>query len=76
MLAMLLSLAFAVSVFSWLLAPLFGPSTQITEARGEGELSLAVSRSLRELETDLDLGKIHPEDLAAIQQHLEKESGA
>ena len=74
--AMLLSLALAVSVFSWFLAPLFGPSAQIAQARGEDELSLALNRSLRELETDLGLGKIHPEDLAAIQQHLEKESGA
>lgn len=74
MLAMLISLALAVGVFSWLFAPLFEPPAQIADARGENELNLAVNRSLRELETDLDLGKIQPEDLNAIQQHLAKES--
>jgi hypothetical protein len=75
MFGMLVSLALAVAVFAWILAPLFGPPSPIAESRGSEELSAAVDRSLRELRTDLELGKIQEEDLAAIQEHLTQESG-
>lgn len=75
MLAVLLSLAVAVAAFAWALSPLFSEGGEIPQTRGEEELSVAVERSLRELETDLALGKIHRDDLAAIEDHLRKEMG-
>jgi hypothetical protein len=75
MLETLLSLALALGVFAWVLRPLFARGAAAPEAAGGADVSLAVRRSLQEFETDLDLGKIGREDLAAIRQHLEKESG-
>lgn len=75
MLATLLSLALALAFFAWILRPLFAERGAAREAAGGPDAGLALRRSLQELETDLELGKIGREDLAVIRQHLEKESG-
>jgi len=76
MIPVLVSLALAIGAFAWLLAPLFGPTKGLVGGRERSDLGAAIDRSLKELQTDLELGKIQAEDLAAIQEHLEKEMGA
>ena len=74
MAATLFSLALALAAFLWVLYPLFGDPAAIPQGRPEGEARMALSRSLQELRTDLDLQKIKEEDLKEIQQHLEEEA--
>jgi hypothetical protein len=74
MAATILSLALALGAFLWVLSPLFGDPAPIPQARPEDEARMALSRSLQELRTDLDLQKIQAEDLKEIQQHLEEEA--
>ncbi len=69
-----LSLAVALACFVWVLTPLFGPPREITSQRSSREAELAVSKSVQELRTDLDLQKIQPEDLEHITRYLEEES--
>lgn len=74
MAATLFSLAVALAAFVWVLYPLFGEEAPIPQGRPEDEARMALSRSLQELRTDLDLQKIQAEDLEEIQQHLEEEA--
>lgn len=76
MAAALVSVALALAAFIWILWPLFEEARTREPVPAGSDAGLALRRSLRELETDLDLGKIRREDLAVIQEHLEKESGA
>jgi hypothetical protein len=70
----LLSLVVAVAAFGWVLAPLFGEPTEISQARSTDQIQDAVDRSVRELKTDLELQKIQASDLEEIQNFLETES--
>ncbi len=74
MLATLVSLAGALLIFIWVLAPMFGPPREIVQTRPKGEAEAAVSKSMQELRTDLDLDKIQQDDLDHIKAFLEDES--
>lgn len=69
-----LSLAVALGCFIWVLAPIFDPPQQISLERSSQDARLAVSKSVQELRTDLDLQKIQQEDLDHITRYLEEES--
>lgn len=69
-----LSLAVALAFFIWVLAPIFAPPQQIALERSSQDARLAVSKSVQELRTDLDLQKIQQEDLEHITRYLEEES--
>jgi hypothetical protein len=70
----LLSLALALLSFSWVISPLFGEAAQIPQERSQQDVAVAVSRSVQELKTDLELDKIQSDDLDHIQRFLEEES--
>lgn len=74
MAATLVTLAGAVLVFLWVLYPLFGKAREIPQERSAVEVQAAVSKSVQELRTDLELRKIEQEDLDHIQAFLEEES--
>lgn len=70
----LVALAATVIVFIWVLFPLFGTARQITQTRSIQDVQAAVSKSVQELNTDLELHKIHQDDLDHIKAFLEEES--
>lgn len=70
----LVALAATVIVFVWVLSPLFGTARQITQTRSFQDVQAAVSKSVQELNTDLELHKIHQDDLDHIKAFLEEES--
>jgi hypothetical protein len=70
----LMALAGAVLVFVWVFFPLFGPSHEIAQGRSIGDVQAAVSKSVQELRTDLELHKIRQDDLDHIKAYLEEES--
>lgn len=74
MVAVAFSMLLALGAFLFTLWPLFGEREPIPVERPPDQLKEAVGRSVRELETDLRLGKIQKEDLEIILRHLEKES--
>ncbi len=74
MAATLVTLAGAVLVFLWVLFPLFEKAREIPQERSALEVQAAVSKSVQELRTDLELRKIEQEDLEHIQAFLEEES--
>jgi|WetSurMetagenome_2_1015567.scaffolds.fasta_scaffold04072_2 hypothetical protein len=74
MIATLVTLVGAVVVFLWVLYPLFGKPQQIPQERSALDMQAAVSKSVQELRTDLELRKIEQEDLDHIQAFLEEES--
>jgi hypothetical protein len=73
---LLVSLVLAVAAFAWALQPVFDAPQAIPQERADGLLNDAVTRSVHELETDLRLQKILPEDLDLIQEHLKRESAS
>ena len=70
----LLALAATVVVFVWVLLPLFGAARQIAQNRSTEDVQAAVSKSVQELNTDLELHKIRQDDLDHIKAFLEEES--
>jgi len=70
----LVALAATVVVFVWVLLPLFGTARQIAQSRSAEDVQAAVSKSVQELRTDLELHKIRQDDLDHIQAFLEEES--
>lgn len=74
MAATLVTLVGALLVFFWVFSPLFGTRRDIPQARSAGDVQAAVSKSVQELRTDLELHKIHQDDLDHIKAFLEEES--
>ena len=74
MAATLVTLAGALLVFFWVFSPLFGARVEILQTRPASDAQDAVSKSVQELKTDLELHKIHQEDLDHIKAFLEEES--
>ncbi len=70
----LVALAGTLAVFVWVLFPLFGTARLIAQTRPAGDVQAAVSKSVQELKTDLELHKIRQDDLDHIQAFLEEES--
>ena len=70
----LAALATAVLVFVWVFFPLFGTAREIAQGRSILDAQAAVSKSVQELRTDLDLHKIQQDDLDHIKAFLEEES--
>lgn len=70
----LISLALAGLLFVWVFFPLFSSSREIVQTRSASDVQQAVSKSMQELRTDLELHKIHQEDLDHIKAFLEEES--
>jgi len=74
MLPTLLFLAGAVALFLWVLNPLFGKPEPLVHFGAEAEIGESIAHSIQEFRADLDLGKIQPEDLTAIERHLRASS--
>lgn len=74
MLTTLFTLAVSVALFLWVLNPLFGKAEALAARGAEAEIGESVARSIQEFRADLELGKIQPEDLAAIEDHLRASS--
>jgi hypothetical protein len=70
----LLALAGALAIFVWVFFPIFGSARQIAQGRPYGDAREAVSKSVQELRTDLELNKIQQDDLDHIKAFLEEES--
>lgn len=70
----LVVLALAAAAFSFALRPLFGKPEPIPQDRPEGDIRLALEKSLQEFRTDLQMQKIQEEDLRAIEGYLEQTS--
>jgi hypothetical protein len=70
----LLALAGALAIFVWAFFPLFGPTREIVQSRSVSDVQAAVSKSIQELRTDLELHKIQQDDLDHIKAFLEDES--
>lgn len=69
-----LILALAAAAFAAVLRPLFRKFETIPQERPEEEMRSAVQKSIQELRTDLQLQKIHGDDLSEIEAYLEKTS--
>jgi hypothetical protein len=69
-----LILALAAAAFAAVLRPLFRKFEPIPQERPEEEMRSAVQKSIQELRTDLQLQKIHGDDLSEIEAYLEKTS--
>ena len=74
MAATLLTLGLAAVIFIWVFAPLFAKAGEIPQVRSSADIEEAVSKSIQELNTDLELHKIQQEDLDHIRAFLEQES--
>lgn len=74
MAATLVTLAVALLVFFWVFSPLFGARGEIPQTHSASAVQEAVSKSVQELRTDLELHKIRQEDLDHIKAFLEEES--
>ena len=74
MAATLVTLAGALLIFVWVLYPFFGQAREIPQTRSAEDVAAAVSKSVQELRTDLELRKIEQEDLDHIQAFLHEES--
>ena len=70
----LVGLAGAVLIFVWVFFPLFGTAREIAQGRSVNDVQAAVSKSVQELRTDLELHKIQQDDLDHIKAFLEEES--
>jgi len=70
----LVALALAVLAFVWVFYPLFGTARQIAQTRSKEDVQAALSKSVQELNTDLELHKIRQDDLEHIKAFLEEES--
>jgi len=70
----LVALAGAVLIFVWVFFPLFGTAHEIAQGRSISDVQAAVSKSMQELRTDLELHKIQQDDLDHIKAFLEEES--
>jgi hypothetical protein len=70
----LVALALAALVFFWVFSPLFAQPSEISQDRPESDIREAVSKSMQELNTDLELHKIDREDLDHIRAYLEDQS--
>ena len=70
----MVALAAAALLFLWVFFPLFSVQREIVQTRSASEAQEAVSKSMQELRTDLELHKIHQEDLDHIKAFLEEES--
>ncbi len=74
MAATIVVLSIALVLFLWVLAPLFGAPTPIPQEREKRVVDEALSRSMRQFETDLNLGMIDSKDLALVRDHLKSET--
>ena len=74
MVVTMIALAVAVLIFLWVFFPLFSAPREIVQTRSASEAQEAVSKSMQELRTDLELHKIHQDDLDHIKAFLEEES--
>jgi len=76
MLPTLVALAGSVALFLWVINPLFRKPEPLVPSGAEAEIGESIAHSIQEFRADLELGKIQPEDLTAIENHLRASSTA